>query len=268
MLSKKNSLYRLNHLNILRLNRILKTDSLGNIILFKRILLTVLGFITYNRFNTINKLKIEGIDHLLKLPDNNVMFISNHQTYYADVMAMYHTFNMIKWRLTRYRTPLYMLIPKVNIYYIAARETMHQNGLVPKILAMTGAITVKRSWRHRSQSVNRNSDIKAPDKIKKALHEGWVINFPQGTTCPYAPVRKGTANIIKSFKPIVVPVVIDGFRRAFDRQGLLFKVRGTTLSLSFKSPIVFSSKEDINSIVKQITKSIDQERVIDWKLSY
>jgi hypothetical protein len=32
-------------------------------------------------------------DHHPNLPDNNVLFISNHQTYFADVVAMFHVFN-------------------------------------------------------------------------------------------------------------------------------------------------------------------------------
>ena len=32
------------------------------------------------------------------------------------------------------------------------------------------------------------------------------------------PLRKGTAHIIKQYKPVVVPIVIDGFRRSFDRK--------------------------------------------------
>ena len=45
------------------------------------------------RFNRFNKLKIEGSEVIKSLPDNNVLFISNHQTYFADVVAMFHVFN-------------------------------------------------------------------------------------------------------------------------------------------------------------------------------
>ena len=37
------------------------------------------------------------------------------------------------------------------------------------------------------------------------------------------PIRRGTAHIIQQNKPIVVPVVIDGFRRSFDKKGLKMK---------------------------------------------
>ncbi|MDW8288197.1 MAG: hypothetical protein RMJ89_08995, partial [Flammeovirgaceae bacterium] len=77
---------------------LLKRDPFGNIIFLKRILIGFLGSLTYTRFAFANKLKIEGTEYLMNLPDKNVMFISNHQTYYADVMALYHIFCSVKWR--------------------------------------------------------------------------------------------------------------------------------------------------------------------------
>ena len=68
--------------------------------------------------------------------------------------------------------------------------------------------------------VRRNRAIK---KIKLGLQCGWVISFPQGTTKAFAPIRKGTSHLITSENPIVVPVRINGFRRAFDKKGLLLK---------------------------------------------
>ena len=35
-------------------------------------------------------------------------------------------------------------------------------------------------------------------------------NISPGTTTPFKPVRKGTAFLIKQYKPVVVPIVIDG----------------------------------------------------------
>ncbi|MDW7692890.1 lysophospholipid acyltransferase family protein [Flammeovirgaceae bacterium SG7u.111] len=239
--------------------KLIKKDPFGNVILFKRMLIGVLGTLTYGRFNLVNSLKVEGTEYLMDLPQTNVMFISNHQTYYSDVMAFYHIFCSVKWRFKdNVNMPIYMLIPRANTYYVAAEETMKDSGLFPRILSLAGAVTVKRSWRAKGQNVARSADRRAPEKIKKALDAGWVINFPQGTTSPYAPVRKGTAHLIKSFNPIVVPVVINGFRRAFDKKGLYFKKRGTKLSVKFKEPITFPDDEPIANIMKAIEKAIEQ----------
>jgi len=239
--------------------RLLKKDPFGNIIFFKRLLIGVLATFTYGRINIVNKLKIEGTEHLIGLPNKNVLFISNHQTYYADVIALYHIFCSVKWKFRNsVGIPLYMLIPRANTYYVAAEETMKDSGLIPKIFSYAGAVTVRRSWRAKGKNVQRGADRKAPEKIKKALKHGWVVNFPQGTTSPYAPIRKGTAHIIKEFKPVVVPIVIDGFRRAFDKKGLYFKKRGSTLQVKFKKPLNFDDNDTLESITEQIAQAIEQ----------
>ncbi|MEN7550926.1 lysophospholipid acyltransferase family protein [Rapidithrix thailandica] len=240
--------------------QLIKKDPFGNILILKRLLISFLATVTYGRLNIVNKLKIEGTEYLKDLPRSNVMFISNHQTYYADVIALYHIFCSVKWRFRNsINLPVYMLIPRVNTYYVAAEETMKESGLLPKIFSYAGAVTVRRSWRSRGENVQRGADTSAPRKIKKALEHGWVVNFPQGTTSPFAPVRKGTAHLIKEFQPLVVPVVIDGFRRAFDKKGLFFKKRGTILSVKFKAPMVFSGDESVDEIMSKIRGAIEQD---------
>ncbi len=231
-------------------------DPFGNVYFLKSALITVLGLATYPRLNFFNKLKIENIEYLHNLPSNNVLFISNHQTYYADVIALFHIFASTTWKLKRLRNPFYLLRPKVNIYYIAAEETMKKSGIIPKVFSYAGAITVKRSWRAGGQDVQRNADISAPAKIKTAMEHGWVVTFPQGTTKAGAPVRKGAANIIKQYKPLVVPVYIDGFRRAFDKRGLVLKKRGTTLTVRFSEPVQFGDDATLEEIQAFIEKAV------------
>ena len=62
-------------------------------------------------------------------------------------------------------------------------------------------------------------DPRDVQKITTAIENGWVITFPQGTTKPFMPGRRGTAKIIKEYEPIVIPVVVEGFRRAFNKEG-------------------------------------------------
>ena len=73
------------------------------------------------------------------------------------------------------------------------------------------------------------------------------------------PVRKGTAHIIKENKPVVVPIVIDGFRRSFDRKGLFLKKKGVNQKLEIKAPIEIDYDNDsLDVIVKKIGESIEQ----------
>jgi 1-acyl-sn-glycerol-3-phosphate acyltransferase len=239
--------------------KLIRKDSFGNVLFLKRTLISVLGTLSYGRYGLINKLKVEGAEHLMKLPNENVFFISNHQTYFADAICLYHIFCAIKWRFKNIKLPVYLLYPRAKMYYVAAEETMKKGGLLPKVLNLAGGITIKRSWREAGKDVDRAADRSAPEKIEKALQDGWVINFPQGTTSAYAPVRKGTAHLIHQLDPIVVPVVIDGFRRAFDKKGLLLKKRRVTLKVQFKEPIRFNGEKSVNEIYDYIVKAIEQE---------
>lgn len=237
-----------------------KKDPFGTILFVKRILIGLIGLFTFSRFTVVNKTKVQGTEHLFDLPNQNVLFLSNHQTYYADVIAFYHVFCSVKWRFyNTIKYPIYLLAPRVNMYFVAAAETMMNSGIIPRIFAYTGAVTVERSWRAEGKSVKRKLDTSAQKNIALALKQGWVVSFPQGTTNPSAPVRKGSAHIIKDLNPIIVPVAINGFRRAFDKKGLFFKKRGTTLAIKFKKPVQFNPEDSLESIVEQVTQLLEHD---------
>lgn len=217
------------------------TDPFGNILFVKRLITMLIGTTTYAGINIFNRLEVEGTEHLKDLPDKNVLFFSNHQTYFADVFALFHVFSALKWRFRNINLPVYLLYPRVKSYYIAAAETMLESGWLPRLFTYAGGITIKRNWRRAGQDIQGGADLSAPIKIKKALSFGWVITFPQGTTTPNAPVRKGTDNIIKSYRPIVVPVRIEGFREAFDKKGLRIRKPGSRLRVRFLPPVQFDA---------------------------
>ncbi len=246
-------------LNSLDVFKLFNRDELGNFTILKRTIIAAVGAATYWRYAVMNKMDIEGTEYLRELPDANVLFLSNHQTYFADVMAFYHIFSSVKWGFeNNINVPVYLLAPRVKTYYVAANETMTK-GLLPRLFSYTGAVTIERSWRANGEDVKRAVDAGGQDKIGKALEEGWVVSFPQGTTSPYAPIRKGTAHLIKEHNPIVVPVVIDGFRRAFDKKGLFFKKTNTQLSVKFKEPMRFDPNLTVDEIVAKVRQLIEQE---------
>ena len=236
-----------------------KRNPFGHNLFIKKWLIRVLGLLTHQRFNRFNKLKIEGSDVLKSLPQNNVLFVSNHQTYFADVAAMFHVFNAsLSGRVDSIKNMTYLWQPKLNIYYVAAKETM-KAGLLPRILAYVGSVSIERTWRSKGEDVNRQVKMSDISNIGVALDDGWVITFPQGTTTPFKPIRKGTAHIIKKYKPIVIPIVIDGFRRSFDKKGIRIKKRNILQSMEIKKPIEIDyDKESIDSIVKKIEYAIEQ----------
>src|SRR5882724_7993504 len=93
--------------------------------LIRSLVYGIVGMITYPGLVLFNKIRIEGTEHLQKLPIRNVLFVSNHQTYFADVIAFIHIFCAVKWRKTNtLGVPYYLLNPFTNVYFVAAAETM------------------------------------------------------------------------------------------------------------------------------------------------
>ena len=238
---------------------IFKRNPFGHILFVKRWLVRIIGVVSHGRYRRFNQLKIEGSEIIRDLPQTNVLFVSNHQTYFADVAAMYHVFNAsLKGRVDSLENIGYIWNPKLNIYYVAASETM-KSGLLPKIFAYVGSVSIERTWRSAGENVNRQVKMSDISSIKKALDDGWVITFPQGTTKPFKPIRRGTAHIIKTCKPVVIPIVIDGFRRAYDKKGLLIKKRNVLQSMVIKKPIEIDYENDtVDEIVKKIEYGIEQ----------
>jgi 1-acyl-sn-glycerol-3-phosphate acyltransferase len=236
-------------------------NPFGHILFIKKWLIRIFGLITHRRYRGFNELLIDGSEIIASLPVKNVLFISNHQTYFADVVAMFHVFNAsLSGRQDTIKNVGYLWQPKLNIYYVAASETM-KSGLLPRILSYVGSISVERTWRAGGKDVTEKREVNPNDteNIRIALEDGWVITFPQGTTKSFKPVRKGTAHIIKQYKPVVVPIVIDGFRRSFDKKGLRLKKKNILQSFIIKEPLVIDyENETIEQIVEKIEYAIEQ----------
>ncbi|UAB80491.1 1-acyl-sn-glycerol-3-phosphate acyltransferase [Marixanthomonas sp. SCSIO 43207] len=236
-----------------------KKNPFGHILFLKKWLIRLMGAATHRRFKGFNTLQIDGSEIIKELPDTNVLFVSNHQTYFADVVAMFHVFNAsLSGRVDTIKNIGYLWNPKLNIYFVAAKETM-QSGLLPKILAYAGSVSIERTWRAKGEEVNRQVKMSDVSNITKALNDGWVITFPQGTTKPWKPIRRGTAHIIKQNKPLVVPIVIDGFRRSFDKKGIRIKKRGILQSMEIKKPLDIDYENDtVQQIVEKLEYAIEQ----------
>lgn len=236
------------------------TEKLRHIRVIRRILYAIVGVFTYPGLALFNKVKIEGTENIANLPARKVLFVSNHQTYFADVIMLIHIFSAVRWRKkNRLGVPYYLLNPFTNLYFVAAEETMN-GSVISRMFKLGGALTVKRTWRAAGKDVQRERDEADTQKIDEALDKSWIITFPQGTTKPFAPGRKGTAHIIKNNQPIVVPVVINGFWRAFNKTGLKFKKKGSLLSVRFKEPLDIDYSQNAEAILEQVMESIEQSK--------
>jgi 1-acyl-sn-glycerol-3-phosphate acyltransferase len=235
-------------------------EKLKRIRIIRSVIYGIVGVVTYPGLAIINKIKLEGTEHLENLPKKNVLFVSNHQTYFADVITFLHVFCAVKWRKkNRLGLPYYLISPFTNVHFVAAEETMN-GSFISRLFKLGGALTVKRTWRAEGKEVRRGLDPSDTRKISSALNNSWVITFPQGTTKPFAPGRKGTAFIIKHNQPIVVPVVISGFWRAFNKKGLIFKKKGSLLSVRFKAPMLIDYAKPTDEILEQVMDAIEQSK--------
>ena len=229
----------------------------------KKFIIRLFGSIVYFRFNWRYKNEIKGLEILKDLPEKNVLFVSNHQTYFADVSFFFVCFHAaLNGRYNNIKFPGFLFPRRHNIYYIAAEETM-KSGFLPKLLALSGAVTVQRAWRSNGENVRRKVDRKGNENIDKAIKDGWLVTFPQGTTSPYAKGRVGTAILMKQHQPTIVPIVIDGFRRSFDKKGLKTKKTKSTLKLTMKPPLEIDYSKTVEEILEQVMDSIEQSPKFD-----
>lgn len=235
-------------------------DRVLNFHPIRKIVYFFVGLFSYPGLAIVNKLRITGTEHLHKLPKQKVLFVSNHQTYFADVITFLHIFCAVKWgKKNKLGIPYYLLNPFTRVNYVAAEATM-QGSWISRLFLLAGGLTVKRTWNKESKEVRKGLDASDTRKIFNALEKNWVITFPQGTTKPFAPGRKGTALIIKQVRPIVIPVVINGFWRAFNKKGLRFKKKGTLLTVNFKPPLVIDYDAPAENILAQVMDSIEQSK--------
>ena len=235
----------------------MKKNIFGQTIFLKRLIIGFVGLITHKTFRS-KRFEIKGSKNLVNLPSTNVLFVSNHQTYFYDVIAMLHVFNSsVKGRIDSVKKPKYLISPKTNLYYIASLETM-KKSVITKLLTYAGAVLVQRSWRESGESVSRDIRSEDPDKIKLALKDGWVITFPRGTTDNSKPIRKGTAHIIKNNDPLIVPVNLIGFKDVFQRNGLKVINRKNFFSIEIMKPLqIDMTKKSIEEITTELEKLIN-----------
>ncbi len=166
-------------------------------------------------FAILNDVHVEGDEVLPELPRRNVVFLSNHQTYFLEAIAF---FDLV---YVRHQMPLEDPI----LRFSAAEETMKKN-LLTKIMTLVGGVTFKRSFREGGQDVQRPVDIEGVSRVAEAIRGGWLLHFPAGTTKKGAPLRSGVTRLLHSTRAVAIPVRVDGFRELLLHKqlpGKLFK---------------------------------------------
>lgn len=224
----------------------------------RKIVYFIVGSLSYPGLAIMSRLRIEGMEDLKTLPKKNVLFVSNHQTYFMDVIAFLHIFCAAKWgKKNKLGFPIYLLNPFTNVYFVSAEDTMRKNFMT-KLMALAGSLTVKRTWVEEDKAERKGLNTSDSKKILHALSRSWVITFPQGTTTVFAPGRKGTAFLIKQSRCTVVPIVIDGFNKAFHKKNLQILKKGQKLNVQFKAPLPINYDDSLDAILSQVMDAIEQ----------
>lgn len=200
-------------------------DAFGHLRPIRWGMINLGGYLTVLQLRVLNRLRIEGVEQLKRLPRRGVLLVSNHLTYYMDSIVVFHSVSYL-------RRP-YLVWPRTDLYIVAALETMKARGWLPRLMAYNGTICVKRTWRDGDQAVQRQVDPDDIENINTGLQGGWVLTYPQGTTTPGAPGRIGCARIIKKYRPLVVPVRLAGMRETFDKTGLKLRKVGNEMSVRY-----------------------------------
>ena len=113
--------------------KLFKRNPFGHILFIKVWLIRILGVLSHSRFRGFNELQIEGSDVLEIYQIKYYLFPIIKLI--LQMFAMFHVFNAsLSGRENTIKNVGYIWKPKLNMYYIAAKETM-QDGLLPKILA-------------------------------------------------------------------------------------------------------------------------------------
>lgn len=159
-----------------------------------------MGF-TVPYFRLLNRVHVEGGSILRHLPRRNVVFLSNHQTYFLEAIAFYDLVYV------RHHFPLESPL----LRFSAAEETMKQSVLT-SLLNKAGGVTLKRSFRDAGVDVNRPVDLDGADRVIGGIETGWLLHFPAGTTRRGAPFRIGVTHLLHRTKAIAVPMRVEGFR--------------------------------------------------------
>ena len=63
----------------------------------------------------------------------------------------------------------------------------------------------------------------------------------------------------------MIPVVIDGFNKAFNKKGLKLKKKGSLLTVQFKEPLQLSYEETVDEILEKVMDAIEQSEAYRLK---
>ena len=119
-------------------------------------------------FRLFNQVQVEGDEILDTLPHRNVVFLSNHQTYFMEAVAFFD--------LVYIRHGFDLEDPMLR--FSAAEETMKKN-LLTMLFTKAGGVTFRRSFREEGRDVNRPVDLEGVARVEQAIRDGLAPPLPR-----------------------------------------------------------------------------------------
>lgn len=184
--------------------------------------------------------------------ETNTLLLSNHQSMIDSFLLVFAAF-----------VPREIVQPSLLPWHPAAEENFFRNRVIAWVFTMLKCIPVRRG----------RPDLKAINRSIRALQEGTMILFPEGTRTRDGSVgraRPGAGLLLLETGASVVPVTITGMDRVLPI-GAFFPRFGHRVSVYFGRPIDYAdlageprSRETAQRLVDRVMDRIRfQQRVIE-----
>ncbi len=203
------------------------------------LVVTTLGTLIFFVFN---RTKVIGRSHVPR--ERNTLLLSNHQSMIDSFLLGMCAF---------YGPSLFK--PYLVPWNLAAEENFYANWFVGWWADQCKCIPVRPGRR----------DLKALNRMVRALSSGTMILFPEGTRTRDGSVGKGRAGagiVILQNQPVVVPVVIHGMNEVLPIGRVIPKI-GKRVYVMFGEPFDYSdylgresSKETSEALVDEVMEKL------------
>lgn len=202
------------------------------------------------------RLEVKNKELIQELPNENVLVVMNHTTYYMEAVAfMFHL-----WKEEgNTKTLSNKFNPVVEFNSLKKKGANPWREFVNGVARKMGMIYVRRQNDKKVNGDGRKQyNDTAFDEIYSTLDKGWVLFFPQGTTKKNAPLKPGILKIIQKKNPTIILIKTSNFAEVYGKKGVFPQKEskeqlGIELKRIIKDPMSLAQ----NDLLKLISEELD-----------
>lgn len=201
-------------------------------------------------------LEVENKSLFDALPEENVLIIMNHTTYYMEAVAIL----LHLWKEAgNINDVKHKFNPVVEFNSLKKKGANPWREFVNGVARGMGMIYVRRENDKKIHGDGRKMyNENAFQEIFDTLDKGWVIFFPQGTTKKTAPLKPGILKIIKEKNPHLLLIKTSNFRECFGKKGVFPKKSfNGKLGLDVKKIIENPREREPYVLLEEIANTLD-----------